>query len=63
MARQHRILKASHGVVLTEHTLSGGSGPVAVAYTVKSRRTPEDFNSQNLASVEDYYAKELARCQ
>lgn len=61
MPSEKRILKAEHGVTLTEVTLRSGSAVVAVAYVVKSRRTPEAPNFDNLAAAEVGFNEEVAR--
>lgn len=68
MPSNKKVLKAEHGVTLTEVTLSSGSAVVAVAYVayvayvVKSRRTPEAPNFDNLAAADVGFNEEVARC-
>jgi hypothetical protein len=59
MATESRVLKAKVGVTLTEHRLAGTA---AVAYTVKSRRTPEVPNFDSLTAAEQYFVQEVERC-
>jgi hypothetical protein len=62
MPSNKKVLKAERGVTLTEVTLSSGSTVVAVAYVVKSRRTPEVPNFDNLAAADVGFNEEVARC-
>lgn len=62
MPSEKRILKTEHGVTLTEVTLRAGVAVAAVAYVVKSRRTPEAPNFDNLAAAEAGFKAEVARC-
>ena len=58
---EHRNLKSSNGVTLSEHTLTDGRNVLSRAYTVKSRRTPEVPNFGTMAEAETYYEQELLR--
>ena len=62
MASEKTILRAEQGVTLTEVTLRSGSAVVNTAYVVKSRRTPEVRNFNNLAAAEAGFREEVARC-
>jgi len=62
MASKTKILRQQDGVILKEVTLPGDVGPVAVAYSVSSRRTPEVWNSGNLTEATRLFDAELARC-
>lgn len=62
MSSNKKVLKAEHGVTLTEVTLSSGSAVVSVAYVVKSRRTPEAPNFDNMAAADVGFNEEVARC-
>ncbi len=62
MASVKRILKAKSGVTLTEVALRSGAGIAAIAYTVKSKRTPEVPNFSSLHTAELAFNDEVARC-
>ena len=59
---EKKILRSEAGVTLTEVSLRSGSAVVATAYVVKSRRTPEAPNFDNLAAAEIGFREEVARC-
>lgn len=60
---EQRILRNEAGVTLIEVSLRSGSAVVATAYVVKSRRTPEAPNFDNLAAAEAAFQEEVTRCQ
>jgi hypothetical protein len=62
MASQKTILLADRGVTLTEVALRSGGAVVAIAYTVKSRRTPEVPNFTDRGEAEVAFHAEVARC-
>lgn len=62
MASEKKILKAENGVTLTEVTLRSGGAVAAVAYTLKSKCTPEVPNFDNLPAAEAAFRAEVARC-
>jgi hypothetical protein len=62
MASEKRILKSAGGVTLTEVALRSGSAISALAYTVRSKRTPEAPNFDNLPAAELAFRDEVARC-
>jgi hypothetical protein len=57
-----KTLRMEAGVSLTEVILTGAGGVVAVAYTVKSKRTLEVPNFETLAAAEQYFDAEVQRC-
>jgi hypothetical protein len=59
---ERKILRSEAGVTLTEVSLRSGSAVVATAYVVKSRRTPEAPNFDNLSAAETGFREEVARC-
>lgn len=63
VASEKRTLRAEHGVTLTEVTLRSGGGVAAVAYTLHSKRTPEEPNFTNLALAEAAFQQEVERCK
>jgi hypothetical protein len=70
MASEREVLAAKSGVILEQVTLRSGSGVVAVAFVVKSRRTPEvpnfgDFHLDKAAILSENYAViwERLQCQ
>jgi len=62
MSSQHEVLKFAQGVTLKKVTLPGPSGPLAVAYSISSRRTPEVWQTGDRAEAERLFQEELARC-
>jgi len=63
MPSEKRILRAENGVTLTEVTLRSGGAVAPIAYVVKSKRTPEAPNFDNLAAAEAGFREEVNRCK
>ncbi len=62
MTSERNILRSEHGVTLTEVALRSGDAIAAVAYVVRSGRTPEAPNFANVALAEAAFCEEVARC-
>ncbi len=62
MASEKKILKASHGVTLTEVSLRNGGAIVDCGYVVQTRRSPEVWTFGTLSEAEVRYGDEVSLC-
>jgi hypothetical protein len=62
MASEREVLAARNGVELEQVTLRDGNDVVAVAFVVKSRRTPEVPNFGDIIPAQQYFNEEVQRC-
>ena len=62
MASEKKIIRAEHGVTLTEVTLRSGSAVVATQFVIESERTPEAPNFSDLVAAETAFREEVTRC-
>ncbi len=62
MPSDKEVIRSEAGVTLTKVSLRSGSSVVAVAYVVKSKRTPKAPNFDNLPAAEIGFQEEVSRC-
>jgi hypothetical protein len=62
MASEREVLTAKNGVVLEQVTLRDGNVVVAVAFVVKSRRTPEVLNFIEIIAAQQHFNEEVQLC-
>jgi hypothetical protein len=62
MASERELLAAKNGVILEQVTLREDNRVVAVAFVVKSRRTPEMPNFGDIIAAQQYFNEEVQRC-
>ena len=62
IASEREVLAAKSGVILEQVTLRNGNVVVAVAFVVKSRRTPEVPNFSDIIAAQQYFNEEVQRC-
>jgi hypothetical protein len=63
MSSTTKILRSNRGVVLKEVSLNGPGGPLAVSYSVTTKRTPESWQTNNLSEANRIFDEELGRCR
>jgi hypothetical protein len=62
MSSETKILRTQNGVTLKKVMLFVDAGPIAISYSVSSKRTPEVWQAANLEDANGLFEDELARC-
>lgn len=62
MASEREVLAVRNGVILEQVTLRDGNRAVAVAFLVKSRRTPRVRNFDDMITAQQYFNEEVQIC-